>query len=146
MATFNIGSTLIQANTERVSPGQTVPSALQALRIALVDTNNQWGSVLDNTRHVKVWGIQLSRDGGSTWVWWLFSGDPATSPTPVDGEPAPRAANPDIWIPFGFRDKQGNMPWISVEYSEIKETTGARVRLAILTDAQVRLGAQITTG
>lgn len=143
MATLNIGSTLINANTERQTAGQTIPSRFSQARITLVDTNNQWGAAQDPTRHIKCWGLQISRDGGTTWQWWLFSGDSHDSPVLADGETQPRAADTNLWISFGFRDKVGGMPWLQVEASDFLEEAGSNVRLAVLTDAQVRLGAQI---
>lgn len=130
MATFTIPSTLIQANTLRTTPGQTVATAIQGATITLVDTNSQWGSTPDPTRHVKVWGLQLSHDNGATWDWWLYQGD---------------SADASLWLAFGTRDRSGGMPSLEVSSSRIIETNGNQLRLAILADAQVRLGATITT-
>lgn len=126
MATITIPSTLIQANTLRRSPGTAVPDFTHA-EITLVDTNNQWGTVVDNTRHILRWGLQMSTDGGQTWVW-----GPVMQEEPFPGHP------------FGLRrPHDGGMPMITTDRDDIP--SGVQVALAIETDAQIRLGATIVT-
>lgn len=130
MATVSIPSTLIQANTLVTSGQTTVAGTINQATVTLVDTNNQWGATIDTTRHLKQWGIQLDRGDGAGFVWWLFQGHPTDQA---------------LWLPFGSRDRTGGMPALALSSGAILEAAGAQVRLAILTDAQVRLGASIVT-
>lgn len=126
MATFSIGSTLIQANNLRTTAAAQAPDDFHQAIIQLVDTNSQWGASPDPTRHVTRWGLQMSTDGGSTWNWG-----------PIEQE-EPGG------LPFGSRDRSGGMPQLTLESSALVGMAGVRLRAAILTDAQIRLGLTIT--
>ena len=156
MPTFNIPGSLItagvQKNSAAVTPGQDFSGA----SIVLVDTNGQWPATQDPTRHVQLFGLQQSFDGGQTWEWGpAFSG-------PRDGDPShrywlwdgtqwmwvPNPADPtgllDAWLPFGWMFK-GSLPFVRVKSSDIVGLGTTQLRLAIITDANIRLGATITT-
>lgn len=125
MATFTIPGQNIVANHEKDSPGVTVPSGLTSVYIQLTDPKSQWGTTVGN---IKIWGCQQSFDGGATWSWGpIWQGDPANSAT---------------WIPFGTLDKSGGMPALRVSGGQL--TVGGQVRLSILTDTNITLGAVVT--
>lgn len=126
MATFSIGSTLCRANQLTTSPGVEAPGDFHRIVVQLVDTNSQWGATPDQSRHITRWGFQSSSDGGTTWVWG-----------PVEQE-EPGG------LPFGSRDRSGGMPAITLESSDVVGAAGLRLRLAVLVDAQIRLGATIS--
>ncbi len=128
MATFNVPGTQITANVLRTSPGFTHGSNYSRARITLVDTNNQWGNTPDNSRHVIEWGLQISHDNGTNWDWGPVSQE----------EPG--------GLPFGSRDRSGGMPSLFIESSTGIGGPTDQIRLAMLTDANIRLGAQILTG
>lgn len=143
MATFNLPAVPLLANVEFDSPGQSVGGAIaSSAQVTMTDPNGLWPASPDNTRHVKVWGIQINRNDGKGWLWWLFSGDPTTSAVPVNGGYAGPTGSA-IWLPFGLRLKNGGMPMIRVDSSGIIEAAGSQLRLAILTDAPITLGASI---
>ena len=128
MPQFTIPGSLITANVLRVSQDVTPGENFRRATVTLVDTNGQWGASPDPTRHIVRWGFQSSEDG-TNWQWGPV----------MQEEPAPG-------LPFGSRDRSGGMPALSIEGSNIVGLGTTQLRLAILTDANIRLGASIVTG
>ena len=132
MATFNIPGSLITANVLKVSLSRQPGVNFHGAVVTLTNPNNDWPDTVDNTRHIKQWGFQQSEDD-INWEWGpVYAGD---------------MNNPEVWLPFGLhpKDNPALMPNVGISCSEFVGGTGTRLRLAILTDANIRLGAQIVT-
>lgn len=123
MVTFTVPGVSILANMELDSPGVSPGNFNQAI-ITLVDTNLLWDST---PGHILNWGLKQSTDAGATWTWGPIN----------QKEPAPG-------LPFGARGKGGGMPSLLVDSSVLQGGSTYRLRLAILTDAAIVLGATIT--
>lgn len=124
---LTIQKVTIVANVEKDSASVTVPANLNSVDIRLTDPNGVWRTTAGN---IKQWGLQKSTDGGVTWVWGpVWQGDPNDSTT---------------WIPFGTTAKDGGLPGLGMSSSDLVSVTGDRLRLAIITDANIVLGATIT--
>lgn len=108
-------------------PNVATPPNFKGAYIELLDTNGEWGNVVDNTRHITRWGFQHTEDGGSNWVW-----GPADQQEPGG-------------LPFGVRRRDGGMPSISVTSDDIQGGV-TRLRVTILTDSNIQLGVEIRTG
>ena len=118
-------------NVQFNSPGTHVPSSVQRASVQLTDPNGLWPTTPDALRHIVVWGLMCSEDSTNgtdgTWSWG-----------PVfQQEPAPG-------LPFGSRDKLGNLPGLHWTTEAAPLPNGAWVRLSILTDAPVFLGATLS--
>lgn len=88
--------------------------------------SNGWVSSL--SRNVKVWGAQQSFDGGVTWNWGpVWQGD---------------ATNQAAWNSIGNLAADGSLPTIVISSSQL--LVGSQVRLGVLTDTNISLGAVIT--
>lgn len=123
MATFTIPAVAITANVLMVSPSASVVGNATRAAIQLTDPNSLWPATPDPTRHIIRWGLQQSLDG-VLWDWGpVYQAD-------VGG------------LPFGARDRSGGMPALLVERSDIP--ANVQLRLAILTDADITLGATLT--
>ena len=144
MPTFTIPAAAITADTELASAAQTVNQPIRSGEVRMTDPGGQWPAATDATRHVQCWGIQIDR-GAQGWRWWAFAGNTHNSPELNDGAADPMPDNPAQWLPFGARNKDGSLPFVRLSSSQVIEATGQRLRLAILTDANVTLGATITT-
>lgn len=125
MAVFNVAVHQITANVELHTASVAPPGKFTQATIQLVDPNGDWPAVPDPTRHIIIWGLQMSTDGGANFEW------------------GPILQQDEGGLPFGTRDRSGGMPALIVGRGDIPQ--GARLRLAILTDADVRLGAQVVT-
>lgn len=89
--------------------------------------SNGWVASL--AHNVKIWGVQQSFDGGATWNWGpVWQGD---------------ATNQALWNPIGVLAGDGSLPMVAISGSQL--TVGSSVRLGILTDTNISLGAVITT-
>lgn len=143
VTTINIPPAPIAANVEAQSAASTLPNEIGALRAQLVDPSNQWPTTVDNTRHLKCWGIQINR-GALGWRWWLFSGCTSDSPVLEDGATGPAPLDTVKYLAFGTRNRNGSMPSIDITYSSVGESAGQQIRLAILSSVAVSLGAGIT--
>ena len=114
----------IIANVEEQFPGVFPAQRFDRVEIQLTDPNGEWPLTPDPTRHIIVWGFQSS-DNGNDWEWGPV----------IQREPG--------GLPFGSRDRGGGLPSMSLERGGLATET-KRIRLAILTDADIRLGAIIT--
>jgi hypothetical protein len=129
--TITLPAQSITANVQFNSPGTHIPASVQSATVQLTDPSSQWPASLDQTRHIVVWGVMASTDStngsNGTWAWG-----------PVfQQEPAPG-------LPYGSRDKQGALPGLSWNTTAEPLPNGAWVRLSILTDAAIALGATVT--
>lgn len=120
MATFTIAPTAITANVQKNSASQTVPTASKSVFIQLTDTG-MWATTIG---HITQWGVQYSKDGGATWNWG------------------------PVWqnnVPFGAVGKDGKLPQLEIANDlNVGLNAGDLVRLAILVDTNITLGATIT--
>ncbi len=127
MAVFTIPATAIVANVQKNSPGQALAASVKNVLIQLNDTNGQWGTVVG---HIKQWGVQKSADGGANWTWGpVWQGDPTDTTQ---------------WIAFGTLGKNGLPPALNISSTGLVQAAGDQVRLSILTDTNITLGATIT--
>lgn len=127
MTQFTIPGHAILANTELDSAGVTLPSNISDIVIILTDPNAVWDTTVG---HVKQWGLQISTDNGSTWNWGpIYQGN---------------AADSNLWLPFGSHSRLGAMPALHLSRTDVIAQSGHRLRLAILTDTAIVLGAQVT--
>lgn len=141
MATFSLPAMAITANVLKVSPSAKAGTKFNGVSMQLSDPSGDWPARIDNTRHLKMWGFQQSFDDGTTWEWGpVFVGSP-------DGNPDNRFGpdGVDYWTPFGQRNRAGGMPGMAISSSDLVGQGTTRLRLAVITDANVRLGALITT-
>lgn len=126
MPQFSIPGVQISVNVQRNSPGVTPGANFHAATIILTNPNGDWPATVDNTRHIVVWGLQRSDNGGASWDW-----GPVHQREPLPG------------LPFGSRDKSGGMPAMGIASSDLVGLANSQLRLSVLTDADVRLGATI---
>jgi hypothetical protein len=119
MATFNIPAQTILANMEKDSPSVTVGTKYTDALVQLTDPNNAWKTTAGNVRQ---WGIQRSTDGGTTWSWFLYQTN----------------------LPFGSLDGAGGMPSLELSTGSNQLAATDRLRLSILTDTNIVLGASVT--
>jgi hypothetical protein len=141
MPVFNIAGTQLQPGALRTSaaitPGENFDSAL----IQLVDSASEWPSSEDPTRHVRLFGLQQSFDGGTNWEWGpVWIGHPQGDPNVQFGP-----GGVDYWMAFGHRRRDGGMPGIGFSASQIAGLGTTRLRLGIFVDSVIRLGAQAIT-
>lgn len=120
MPVINIPKQTILANVLKVSPSQSLPKKVVAVSITLTDPDGVWDTTSGNVLH---WGIQKSDDNGATWNEWL-----------VD----------QVNIPFGSHGKDGSLPTLTKGDLQAA-AVGAQLRLAILTDHDIALGATVIT-
>jgi hypothetical protein len=132
MPTYDISVRTIQANNLVVStpPGAVVPANMQGARIQLVE-DGQWGTTPSTNQFVKIWGMQIDRQDGLGFVWWLYQG---------------HETDTNLWLPFGTRDRSGGMPALSMDSTRVLEAQGLPVRMGVLTNANTRLGATMIVG
>jgi hypothetical protein len=136
MSTFTIANRNVPANVVAHTPvGVRPPVRVQSAEIQLTDPTSSWPASVDVTRHVLIWGLQISADStdgtDGTWAWgpvWQGSLTDSTQ-----------------WLAFGSRDRHGGLPALGWKSSNSPFQAGAWVRLAIQTDAAVNLGASVTT-
>lgn len=143
MATFSIADQNIQANTQLSSTSRLVPANINNALIQLTDPNNQWGNTRSGTNFIKCWGLQINRNDGQGWKWFLFQGDPTSTAEGTDGGYSGPTGQ-DAWLPFGSRDKSGGMPALALGSTDIIALSGYLIRLSILTNNSITLGASIT--
>jgi hypothetical protein len=141
MPVFNVAGQNIPAGAVRtrgdVTPGENFDGA----SIQLVDSSGDWPDVPDPTRHVRLFGLQQSFDGGTNWEWGpVWIGHPTGDPNVQFGP-----GGVDYWMPFGHRRRDGSMPGIAFSSSQITGLGTTHLRLAIYVDSAIRLGAQIVT-
>jgi hypothetical protein len=120
MATINVPAQTITAGVEKDSPSTTLPAGITAAKVRLTDPGGVWAATVGN---VTVWGVQASADNFATWRWLAFSRG----------------------IPFGTLERDGGLPSVAISSDGLVAAAGERVRLGILTDAGIVLGATITT-
>jgi hypothetical protein len=130
VATINIPGQTILAGVPKESPSTQLPGNITAARVQLTDPSGVWATTPGN---VKIFGVQASADNFVTFRWLAFIGDPA------------RVEDPTTWTPFGTQARGGGLPWVSLTGTQMVAAAGERVRLSILTDAAIVLGAVITT-
>lgn len=139
MAVINIAPVLIQAGGLRESAPRTPGANFKGAIITMVDPNTQWPAAPDNTRHVKIWGLRSSEDG-VTWKWGpVYQGSIPDLDFP--GQPE----DPTRWLAFGSRGKNGGMPSLRIDASQLIGSGTTQLRLGIVTDANITLGANIQT-
>lgn len=143
MPTLNIPARQLVANEEGATASRSITSRIKSARVQLIDPGGQWPATPDNTRHLKVWGLQIDRGDGVGWLWWLFQGDPHDSAFLVNGETVKRVANSALWLPFGSRQRDGTLPDLMVGGTNFVGEIGNDVRLAAISDADVQLGATV---
>jgi hypothetical protein len=121
MAVINVPGQAITANVEKDSPATTLPAGpgITAAVVRLTDPSNQWTR---RTGNVTIWGVQSSADG-INWSWLVFSRG----------------------IPFGTVEKDGGLPSVAITADQVIAAGGNQLRLAVLTDSAITLGATITT-
>jgi hypothetical protein len=136
--TITINPVAITANAEKDSAANNVPSNLRGVGIQLTDSagnatplaGSNW---LTTTGNIKCFGVQVSADGFVSDKRWLaFIGDTTLS-------------DPTRFLPFGSLGKNGQMPRVDIGSSQIVAASGNQVRLAVVTDTNITLGAVITT-
>lgn len=120
MATINVPGQAITANVEKDSPATTLPAGITAALVRMTDPSNQWTHTVGN---VTIWGVQFSTDGGISWPWLVFSKG----------------------IPFGTLERDGGLPSLEISTDQVLAASGTQLRLGILTNAAITLGAVITT-
>lgn len=149
MTTYNLAAVPITANVQRDLAWVVIPPIVQEAEVQMTDpTGDQWPLTIDTTRHMKCWGLQIDVPGDPRW--WLFEGD-ANSTTymkyATDADDKVIAVpigdpDPTLWLPFGARVKGVAMPRVRFEGSA---RAAMRIRVSFLSDADVTLGATITT-
>jgi hypothetical protein len=128
MATYTIAPQQVLANVEKDSPAVTLPANVSSVTVQLTDQGGSWAKTAGN---LKRWGAQHSSDGGATWSWGpVFQGDPA---------------DPSTWVAFGTLSRGGGLPSVAISSTALVGLAGGLLRLAVLADANITLGAVITT-
>lgn len=130
----------VAANVEAQSGWRVIQTRVALASCRLTASGNAWPNAIDNTRHIKCYGLQIDAEDGPRW--WLYEGDPWDSiylPDGVSTKDDLGGPHEDWWLPFGLRGKDGTMPRILVSGSI---PVRARLRLAILADAPITLGAE----
>lgn len=126
---LTVNRATIPANTLTVSGTRNVPSrARGGVAVVLLDPDGEWGSVVDDTKHIKIWGVQVDRGDGAGFGWWVFQGHPTDT---------------SLWLARGSRSRSGGMPSLG-NGDDLGGIAGCTVRLAVETDFAVHLGADIT--
>jgi hypothetical protein len=143
MSTLNIAGFQLEANREGASTAFTIHTRPRTVYVQLTDPRDQWPAHPDNTRHLKVWGLQIDRGDGIGWRWWQFEGDPSGSVVMAEGEQMPRARDPRLWKPVGQRKSDGGLPDIRVIDPSFRAAVGNRLRLAVISDSNIYLGARV---
>lgn len=127
MASLTINPVNISANVEKDSASHPLTAKINSALIQLTDSTgattpaagSNW---LTTAGNITQWGVQISSDNGTTWQWLVSQS-----------------------LPFGSLDKSGNMPALAIQSGNIVGDVGNLVRLGILTDTAIRLGAVVTT-
>lgn len=120
---FTINPVLIRAGAERHTAARTPGENFHQATVQLID-GGAWNTT---PGHIVVWGFQRSDDGGANWDW---SGV--------------KQEDPNGGLPFGSRDRSGGMPALTITRDDFGQV-GTQLRLAIVVDADIVLGAQIDT-
>lgn len=134
MAQFTVGSTLIRAGAERRGAAVDPPDRVTAVKVQIVDTDGQWGTTSGN---VLKWGIQASRVDGT------FANDG----TDWDNPGGVFQSN----VPFGSLGRSGQLPLLRITAADADGNplpiapSGVKLRLAMIVDADIRLGAAVGT-
>ncbi len=134
MAVFNIGSTLITSGAERHTAGVDPPDRVTAIKVQLVDTDVVWDTTVGN---IVRWGIQASKSDGTY----------ANDATDWNNQGGLFQDN----IPFGSRFRGVAMPALRLGSTDAAGNPlpvaqpNIKLRLAIQTDTNIRLGATIST-
>ena len=129
MATFTIQPVNIPANTLTPSAAAAVPSNITSATAQLSDGTGKTSALPANSDWLKTagnvlqWGVQRSTDGGVNWSWYLYQ----------------------VGLPFGSLQKDKSMPSLELASGDIIASQGDQVRLAIIVDTPIKLGAVITT-
>ena len=109
MPTFNIAGVQLQPSALRTSAAITPGENFSGAEVRLVDSNSEWPATEDPTRHVRLFGLQQSFDGGTNWEWGpVWIGHPQGDPNVQFGP-----GGVDYWMQFGHRRRDGAMPGIA---------------------------------
>ena len=130
------------ANVEAQSGWRVIQPWVALAAVQLTDPNGLWPATIDNTRHLKCYGLQIEAADGPRW--WVYEGDVYDSIYLPDGPFTKEdlgGPHPDWWLAFGFHRRDGSMPEVSAKGNI---SVRARVRFAFLADAAITLGADFT--
>lgn len=122
MANYNIPGQNLVANELWTSPEVTIPEGIQQAKCQITDPNNRWGTTVGN---VVKWGLQISKDAGANWDWWI-----------------PQQEG----LPFGtVNNRDGSLPAVNTNSELLVAEAGSMVRIGIIVDTDIRLGFTIST-
>lgn len=148
MPTINVPATNLTAGTWFFSNDVVVPAGgYRSAALRATDPNGQW---FTRTGHVKAYGVQIndptlpgSWNNVNPWLGWSW----LSYCVPLQQDVVAGVADPNSWVAFGTSVKNDGVTlplFISVSSGNTYVQAGDHLRMAVLVDASIRLGATIT--